>query len=277
MRIVLVTDTHLSPAARECNENWAAVRAFVARAEADLTIHLGDITMDGAHDRSEFDWALKLSADWPTPLRFLPGNHDIGDNPPGPGLETKEPLDLERLAQYREAFGPDCWRIDADGWRLIGLNAQLFGTDTAAEAEQWDWLEAQLDATRTALLLHKPLFQGGPDDAKPHIRYLPLAPRRRLLALLDRADVPIVLCGHTHQHLDRDFAGRRHVWLPSSSFYIPDSMQDRVGEKVVGIGLLELTTDQCRLDLVGADGLRRHYLADLSFYRQIKASAQRSA
>jgi 3',5'-cyclic AMP phosphodiesterase CpdA len=275
MRIVLVTDTHVSPAAPECNENWAGVRAFVARAHADLTIHLGDITVDGTHDRGEFDWALQLAADWPTPLRFLPGNHDIGDNPPGLGIAAKEPLDLERLAQYRAAFGPDRWSLDADGWQLIGLNAQLFGTDTAAEAEQWGWLAAQLDRQRTALLLHKPLFQTGPDDP-PHIRYLPLPARRRLLAMLDQADVPVVLSGHTHQYLDRDFAGRRHVWLPSSAFYIPDSIQDRVGEKIVGIGLLELTPGQCRFDLVCSDGLQRHSLAALEFY-QSRVSAKRSA
>ena len=54
----------------------------------------------------------------------------------------------------------------ADGWRLIGLNAQLFGTDSDVEGEQWGWLVEQIDAASqqpTALLLHKPLFQGGPE------------------------------------------------------------------------------------------------------------------
>src|SRR6202008_3777185 len=136
-RIALLSDSHLAETAPAFAANWYAARDYVARAAADLTIHLGDVTVDGFRRRADLDYAARLSQGWPTPLRFLPGNHDIGDNPPGPGVEIKEPLDLERLAQDRDAFGPDRWYIDAEGWRLIGLNAQLFGTDTAAEAEQW--------------------------------------------------------------------------------------------------------------------------------------------
>ena len=126
-----------------------------------------------------------------------------------------------------------------------------------------------------ALLLHKPLFQTAPDDAAPHIRYVPLAPRRRLLELLDRADVRIVLSGHTHQYLDRTIAGRRHVWLPSTGFYIPDGVQDRVGEKVVGLGVLELDDGLCRFELVCAEGVRRHSLLDHAIYPEVAEARAR--
>jgi 3',5'-cyclic AMP phosphodiesterase CpdA len=216
MRIVLVTDTHLAPGAAACDQNWRAVRRFVERAGADLTVHLGDITVDGASDAGQLEDARRACADWPSPIRFLPGNHDIGDNPPAPEVPAKEPLNLDRLADYRATFGPDWWSLPTEGGPLIGLHAQLFGTGTEAERAQWSWLERELDALDEpmVLLLHKPMFQAAPDDAKPQIRYLPLAPRRRLFALLRGKRVRIVLSGHTHQHLDRTIDGLRHVWLP---------------------------------------------------------------
>jgi 3',5'-cyclic AMP phosphodiesterase CpdA len=265
MRLVLVTDSHLASIAPPCNENWRAAKAFAARAGFDLTIHLGDITLDGINDPRQHDWAIAASADWPTPLRFIPGNHDVGDNPPGAGVPAKDPLDLDVLAQYRRLFGCDYWSLDASRWRLIGLDTQLFDSGTAEEAEQWRWLEALLAQTREprlVLLLHKPLFLDDPATTPtPHIRYVSPEPRRRLLDLLAPHDLRLVLSGHTHQYLDRTIGAVRHIWLPSTAFIIPEPMQDRVGEKVIGVGVLDLD-ETCRFDLVCPEGMRRHSLRD---------------
>jgi len=43
MRIALVSDSHLAPSADAFNENWQAIKRYVAGADIDLTIHLGDI------------------------------------------------------------------------------------------------------------------------------------------------------------------------------------------------------------------------------------------
>jgi 3',5'-cyclic AMP phosphodiesterase CpdA len=269
MRIILVTDSHLAPTADACNANWHAAKEFAGRLGADLTIHLGDITVDGTNDLAQFDWALRLSEGWPTPLRFLPGNHDIGDNPPGPGAATHHPLDLGRLADYRAAFGDDYWAMAADGWWVIGLDAQLLGSGTEAEAAQWEWLAgaiAETEGRPVAVLLHKPLFRTDPADPTPHIRYVPHAPRRKLLALLAPLDLRLVASGHTHQYLDQVIAGVRHLWVPSSAFYIPDTHQERIGEKVTGIGVLELTPDGHRFDLVCAEGVARNNILDHPIY-----------
>src|SRR5262249_1268577 len=165
MKIAIVADSHLAPDARAFNANWAAVRAFVRSEKADLTVHLGDITVDGLADPVQFAHALDLCTDWPTPIRYLPGNHDIGDNPPGPDVASKHPLDGGRLTDFRAAFGPDYWAVDSDGWRVIGLNAQLFGTDGDGEREQWAWLGelvAQPPLLPVILMMHKPLFQNSP-------------------------------------------------------------------------------------------------------------------
>ena len=275
MRIALVTDSHLAPAAKAFNANWDAVRNYIGRADADLTIHLGDITLDAWSDPLQHDFARTASRDWPTPLLFLPGNHDIGDNPPGPHTPSKHPLDLDRLAEYRASFGADYWAKSADGWWLIGLNAQLFGTGTAAEAEQWKWLGARIGEAAGrpgALLLHKPLFWRDSAEDVPHIRYVPLVPRQRLLDLLGAIDLRLVLSGHTHQYVDHVIKGVRHIWLPSSAFLFPDAMQDRIGEKITGLGMLYLTDDAHRFDLVCPEGVSRHNLLDHPGYAGIAAA-----
>jgi 3',5'-cyclic AMP phosphodiesterase CpdA len=272
MRIAVVTDSHLAPHAAAFNDNWRAVRAFVAAVAPDLTIHLGDITVDGVKDPREFEHACAVSADWPTSIRFLPGNHDIGDNPPGPGVAASEPLRSARLADYRAAFGPDRWALHRDGWCLIGLDAQLLGTETDDEAEQWSWLAATLARAPdqpTLLFLHKPLFQDSPADEKPHQRYVPAGARRRLRDLFSGGRLRAVMSGHVHQYRDRVVHGARHLWLPSTAFFLPDELQDRVGEKVTGIGMIELAPDHLRFHLVCPEGVTRHSALDHPVYPKL--------
>jgi 3',5'-cyclic AMP phosphodiesterase CpdA len=272
MRIIVVSDSHLSPAALAFNANWRAVRAFVASAGADLTIHLGDVTVDGFREPEQFIHARELSASWSTPIRFLPGNHDIGDNPPGPGVAAKEPLQTARLTSFRDVLGPDYWALDADAWRLIALNAQLIGSDTAEEAAQWSWLRAQIAGARdrpTVLVLHKPLFQESPRDDKPHHRYVPAGPRRDLFALFAATDLRAVVSGHTHQYRDRVVDGLRHVWVPSTAYYLPDEIQERIGEKVTGLGVLDLGPRDLGFHLVCPDGVARHSILEHPVYPDV--------
>jgi len=210
---------------------------------------------------------------WPTSFRFLPGNHDIGDNPTSPELPAKHPLKARLMDGFCSAFGPDYWAIPVEGWFLIGLDAQLFGSHVTWETEQWQWLEERVleaGARPVAIMLHKPLFQNTREDFAPHIRYVPIEPRRRLLNLIARMNVRVVLSGHTHQYLDRTIEDVRHIWLPSTAFFIPDTDQDRVGEKITGLGSLELKGDAYRFDLVCPEGVARNSFVDQPFYRQLK-------
>src|SRR6516162_3768576 len=137
MRISIVTDSHLAPSALTCNANWRAAREYVARSSSDLTVHLGDITLDAASDSSQLEAARTICEPWPTPFRFLPGNHDIGDNPPSPEVPSKRPVEPSLLEHFRSNFGPDYWTVFVEGWFMIGLNAQLFGSGIPSETEQW--------------------------------------------------------------------------------------------------------------------------------------------
>jgi 3',5'-cyclic AMP phosphodiesterase CpdA len=258
MRIALISDSHLSARSPECVANWHAARRAVARLSPDVTVHLGDITLDGQSRPEELGFAAELVQRWPTEMRCLPGNHDMGD---GSGEVA---LDEGLLSSYRHQFGPDHWHVEVDGWQLLGINAQLLGSATPPELAQWRWIEAVAAAnapgTRTALFLHRPLARVHPGDPKTSGRYVAPAARERLLEGVLNKTLRLVVSGHTHQYLDTIASGVRHVWMPSSGFVLPDEMQARVGEKLVGIGVLELNGDTMAFDLWCPDGMIRHEL-----------------
>ncbi len=267
MRIALVADSHVSPRAPECVSNWAAAAEVVDRLGVDLTVHLGDITLDGERHPGELDFAAGLLQAWPTPMRCLPGNHDMGT---GCG---EEPISESRLRRYRETLGPDRWIVRREGWTLIGLNAQLAGSAAPAEAQQWSWLETETRALseqdRAVLFLHRPLLRVEGDSAMPSGRYLGLDQARRLLEGPLGTALQVVVSGHTHQSLAFAADGRRHVWVPSSAFVIPDELQAPVGEKVVGLGLLTLSPGTARYERVSPPGMRRHELTALACFEEL--------
>src|SRR6516225_9914853 len=79
--VIFVSDTHLSPDAPEAQENWAAVVRYITAAAPDLVIHLGDLSLDGARNPADLDYARRQLDFLPVEWRAIPGNHDIGDNP----------------------------------------------------------------------------------------------------------------------------------------------------------------------------------------------------
>jgi 3',5'-cyclic AMP phosphodiesterase CpdA len=260
MKIVLVSDTHLAPRCVAFGANWDAGKRWIGEIGPDLVIHLGDITADGFDDPGELTLARAAFDGIAAPLRFVPGNHDIGDNPIAPGVATRHALDLARLAQYRVIFGEDRWTIEDGDWQLVGLNAQLLGTDSAEEAAQFDWLAAALAGSRAklGLFIHKPLCRDALSEDEPHIRYVPAAPRRRLLELLSSRDWRFVASGHVHQARRVTIGAVEHVWAPSSAFILPDGMQERIGEKMVGVTLLRLGRAGLDVETVTPPGMARH-------------------
>src|SRR5262249_22758311 len=149
-------------------------------------------------------------------------------------------------------------------WQVIGLNAQLFGTATAEEEQQFDWLANELRGGGGPLgvMLHKPLFLDGPEDNEPHVRYVPEAPRRRVPAMLCCHGLRFVLSGHAHQsrQLVRDDV--EHRWTPSTAFCLPDGMQGRIGDKEVGVLTLTLSGNNHDFAMIRPEGLRRHNILD---------------
>lgn len=266
MRIALIADTHLSVRAPECVANWHIAKDAVGRLGADLTVHLGDITLDGQSHADELGFASRLAGEWPTEMRCVPGNHDLGD---GSG---EAPLQASLMQAYADAFGPDHWSIDTGAWRLLGINAQLLGSGSAEEAALWEWIGQQASRPgspeRTALFLHRPVRRQDQGELARRGRYVTAAASERLLEGPLRPTLQLVVSGHTHQWLDTVVDGVRHVWMPSCAFVLPDAMQARVGEKVVGIAVLGLSADAARVDLWCPDGLQRLDVSTLQFFRE---------
>lgn len=245
MKIILISDTHLISDVSVFDKNIEVISNYISRLLPDMIIHLGDITANGVGDPAHLVYASQRLNSLGVPIRYIPGNHDIGDNPVAPGQQGYEPFRVDSLAAYREVFGSDYWSFDADGWQLIGLNAQLFGTDIDAEREQVEWLAETLQTRQgpLGLFIHKPLFRDGHADEEAHIRYVPVERRRRLVEMLNTRDLRFVASGHVHQKRSITVGDVEHHWVPSTSFCMPDAMQDRVGEKQVGVSVLEITAD----------------------------------
>ncbi len=266
MKIALVSDTHFQKNDAFTAENWDAARQWLAATRPEFVVHLGDITANGMHDPTELVHARDLLASSNAEILCLPGNHDVGDHAPAGGVHAHEPINVERLADYRRLFGPDRWSRNVEGWQLIGINAQLLSTGIDDEERQFAWLAEALAAHACPLgvFLHKPLFRDMPEEHVIHTRYVPSVSRQRLLALLQKRDLRFVAAGHTHQARQMRLHGVEHVWVPSTAFTLPDFFQERIGEKQVGTMMLELQSDAHRFTRVVPGGMQPRSLLEFA-------------
>ncbi len=235
-RIAQISDTHLSHTKPFFVDNFRRIGAALRSERPDLVLNTGDMSLDGASDDSDLAAARALHDALGLPVRYLPGNHDLGDNQDfhAPGDPA---IDEGRRARYCAHFGPDFWTLDVPGWRLLGVNAQLLGSDLAAAPAQLAIITAaiaSLGALKLALLVHKPLFDQSVDETRISGLFLNPGPRRALLAALGAVAPSLVVSGHVHQFRDSWAGGQHHVWGPSTGFVIPDRVQPHYGLKEVG-------------------------------------------
>jgi 3',5'-cyclic AMP phosphodiesterase CpdA len=259
-RLTQISDTHLARRMTPLIDNFHRVSEYIDVNRPDLVVNSGDISFDGPAQPDDLGFARTLHGALPAPCRYLPGNHDIGDNPTGVGPAPKQPVTEQSLKAYRSVFGEDRWRFDAAGWCFIGLNSLLMNTGLGREAEQLDWLASQLSSTKgspVALFLHKPLFLNAPADpelAATSIRYVPMPARSQLIEMLGAVDLRLVASGHVHQRRDFTFAHTRQIWAPSVGFILPDSKQQVIGIKEVGLVEYRFQPDSFEVRFVRAPG-----------------------
>ncbi len=235
-RIAQISDTHLSAEKPFFVGNFERIGAALRATRPDLVLNSGDISLSGETKGSDLLAARALHEAIGLPVRFLPGNHDLGDSPDlaahGAAVITDE-----RRARYLAHFGADFWTLDVPGWRLLAINTQLLGSDLAAAAQQEDAIDeaiASLGARKLALFLHMPLFDESADEPAMTGRFVDPAPRRALLARLRSAPPALIASGHVHQYRESWSDGARHVWAPSTGYVIPDRLQPIYGLKQVG-------------------------------------------
>ena len=240
-RLTQISDPHLARRQPKLIDNFHRVSEYIDAKRPDLVVNSGDLAFDGPAQRDDLEFARALHDALPVACRYLPGNHDIGDNPTEVGPVPSQPVTEQRLQAFHSIFGEDRWHFDAAGWCFIGLNSLVMNTGLASEAEQFDWLASQLSGANekpVALFLHKPLFLNSADDpelAATSIRYVPMPARSRLVEMLRFVDLRLVASGHVHQRRDFTFGHVRHIWAPSAGFIISDAQQEVIGIKEVGL------------------------------------------
>jgi alkaline phosphatase D len=262
MRIIQISDTHLSRGKPHFAANWPPLAAWIAAQNPDLVIHTGDVTIDGADVEDDLRYAAELMRSLGVHFRAVPGNHDVGDagNP-------RQPVTAERLARWRAYFGPDWWVEDAEGVRLVGLDAMLFGSGNREEAAQAAWLDGVMESAggrKVAWFLHRPLFLDNPDE--PDTGYWSVEPESfsRLIELVRRRSVALVASGHLHKAYQTVRDGTRYVWAPASSFLVgPEIQPPMPGEKRLGAVLYEVHGSALEPSIIDVPGLAPYWLDDV--------------
>jgi 3',5'-cyclic AMP phosphodiesterase CpdA len=260
-RLTQISDTHLARGLQIPTENFHRVSAHIDATRPDLVINSGDLAFSAPTSPDDLAFAMELHAALPVPCRYLPGNHDIGDNPTTVGPAPRHPATEPERQKYIAKVGDDRWRFDAAGWCFVGLNSMVLNTGLACEAEQFDWLASELSRTNgkpVALFLHKPLFLNAPGDpelAPSAIRYVPPASRQKLIDLFGAVDLRLVASGHIHQRRDLTYGRVRHVWAPAVGFIIPDRIQELISIKETGLVEYRFTPDSFEVLHVRVPGM----------------------
>ena len=241
IRIVQVSDTHLSRRRAYFLDNWDVFVAAMAAAPPDLIIASGDLSFDGAAEdddlafaRTEYD---RLAAPWIA----IPGNHDIGESPLAVRLD--QPVDETRIARWGRHIGPQWWCRDEGAWRLVGIDTALLGSECAEANAQWQFLADALASRgdRPVLLFqHMPPYLKEADDPAFTALAVPHAVRSRLLGVCRDGGVAAIACGHVHVHRAIEHAGMPIVWAPATSFFNIVEQQKR-GFGVPRPGYIEWT------------------------------------
>ena len=240
-RLTQISDTHLTRRHQPLTDNFHRVSEYIDATRPDLVVNSGDLAYDAPTSPDDYKFARELHAALPVACRYIPGNHDVGDNQTKVGPAPSQPVTEQSRQTFLSLFGDDRWRFEAAGWCFIGLNSLVMNTGLASETEQFDWLASQLSSANgrpVALFLHKPLFLNSPDDpelAASALRYVPMPARSRLMEMLRAVDLRLVASGHVHQRRDFTYGHIRHVWAPSTAFIISDRKQDVIGTKEAGL------------------------------------------
>src|SRR3954454_7986210 len=107
-RIAQISDTHLSEGRPFFVDNFVRIGAALRAGKPDLVLNTGDASLAGAAQEDDLRAARLLHDALGLPLRFLPGNHDVGD-----AQDTADHggalIDGERRARYVRHFGADWW------------------------------------------------------------------------------------------------------------------------------------------------------------------------
>ncbi|MCL5269200.1 MAG: metallophosphoesterase [bacterium] len=180
---------------------FARAIAHANRLRPEFVVVCGDL-VNRPGDPAQIAELLRVAGglDRRIPLRWVAGNHDLGNTPTAESLE-----------RYRATFGLDWYSFDRRGCHFVVLDSCLLRDPDCLPgdaARQWEWLQEDLaDAARRApgrasariiVFMHHSLFLNAPDEEDQYFN-IPRARRGPLLELLHRHGVEAVFSGHYHR------------------------------------------------------------------------------
>lgn len=244
MKIVQITDTHLTHRDGVTRDNFDRIVKHVNDdLRPDLIVHTGDIVVVDPDSTADRQRAHELMGRFTAPVRVVPGNHDVGEpgEHPWKGIGVTD----ERVAEFEQVWGPGHWRHDSEGWTVLGLNSELFGSGLERETGQWQWLEqtiADMPTDQPVLMfLHKPIWPAT-DAPTDHALDIGDVPRARLLDLLARVALKGVGSGHLHRYRRTARDGVAEVWGPSTAF-VAGTISAHMPAALEQLGVVEYDCD----------------------------------
>ncbi|MDL2401817.1 metallophosphoesterase family protein [Rhizobium mayense] len=260
MKIIQITDTHFSPSKPHFNGNWEPLAQWIEASGADLVVHTGDLSVDGADKDEDIAFSMDLMRQISVPMLIVPGNHDVGHLP-----GSLQPVNTERLQRWRRLVGPDYWAEDLENWRLIGLDSLLMGFEDAEEKAQFAWLQDMLESRgdrRVALFAHKPLFVDEPNEGDTGYWSVRPVQRRRFYDLIAAHDVALFASGHLHWAWKGQLDKTALVWAPAASFILDKMERLMPGERLIGAAVHTLG-DDVATEIVAIPGMKTYFLDDV--------------
>ncbi len=244
MKLVQITDTHISHLGGSPTDNATRVVEFINDLAPDLVVHTGDVTILDPDEDCDRVAAKDVLAGIVAPLRVLPGNHDVGE--PGDDPFGDRPVTSDRVAAFRAHFGLDRFVEIVDSWAIVGLNSELFDSGLPEEDEQWSWIETlpeQVGPRPVVLFTHKPVWAFSPEYQNTHLTIGPDS-LPRLEAVLAQLDVRAFGSGHLHRYAITERDGAVVVSAPSTAFV----HRTAVSAEMIGPGLTQLGVVEYQLD-----------------------------
>jgi 3',5'-cyclic AMP phosphodiesterase CpdA len=222
MRIVQISDTHISHLGGVTTENFTRLVEFVNDdLRPDLIVNSGDVSILTPDSEADRESAYKLHRAFHAPVHVLPGNHDLGEA--GDHAWMGISVTSERVANFLTTFGSDRFvKLIDDNWAIVGINSEILSSGLPEEAEQWGWLNdvgAIVSGRSVLLFLHKPLWSPLPEFTA-HALAIETSDRDRILALFSSATLKAVGSGHLHRYRSAFEGSVLTVWAPSSAFIV---------------------------------------------------------
>ena len=231
----VIADTHTRPEEGDLSSPWQVnalandrcryVAALLNHLNPAFVIHLGDVVHPvpalptyGAAAEA----ALSMFASLEAGIRYIPGNHDVGDKP-FKAMPAAVVTD-EGVALYERYFGAPFDAFDHGDCRFVLINSPVLNSGLAAEEAQHGWLENELtgsDGKRVFLFTHYPPYVL--ERAEPsNYDNIDEPQRGWLLRLIETCGVEAVFAGHVHSFFYHRHGVTDCYLLPATSFFRQD-------------------------------------------------------